>query len=131
MLWKEEDAGHRCCCVTPFKRRMMTKRLVISNTDDEINVNANGTGNGGSGTREDKLLHKVGVQVESAKGNDKGKAKLYEDDVIERKTVKGIKKHKEQLNRSESINESSYQVLKSYRRAVINGRAKMVEVPYH
>ena len=107
----------------------MTKCLFINNTDGEININANDIGKGGSGTGEDKLLHEVGVQVDSAKGNDKGKAKLYEDDVIERKTVKGIKKHKEQLNGSESINESSYQVVKSYRRAVINGRAKMVEVP--
>ena len=56
MLWQEEDAGHRCCCATPFKRRMMTKRLVISNTDGEINVNANGTGNGGGGTGEAKLV---------------------------------------------------------------------------
>jgi hypothetical protein len=108
----------------------MTKRLVISNTDGEINVNANGTGNGGGGLGEANLLSEVGVQVDSANSNDKGKAKLYEDDVIERKTVKGIKKHKEKLNGSDSLNESSYQVVKSYRRAVINGRAKMVEVPY-
>ena len=109
---------------------MTTKRLVISNSDGEINVNANGTGNGGGEPGDAILLSEVGVQGDSANGNGKGKAKLYEDDVIQLKTVKGVKKHKEQLDGSDSIDESSYQVVKSYRRAVINGRAKMVEVPY-
>ena len=72
------------------------------------------------------LLYEVGVQVDSANG----KAKLYEDDVREINTVKDVKKHKEQLNGSNSLDESSYQVVKSYRWVVINGRAKMVEVPY-
>lgn len=109
---------------------MITKRLVISNSDGEINVNANGTGNVGGEPGDAILLSQVGVEGDSANGNGKGKAKLYEDDVIQIKTVKGVKKHKEQLDGSDSIDESSYQVVKSYRRAVINGRAKMVEVPY-
>ena len=123
MVWQEEDAGHRCSCATPFKRRMVTKRLVLNNSVSVMNVNEGGSGIGGH-----QVVDEVGVQLEHSKGTDKGKAKQLNDDVIESKAVTGKKKLKEQVNGSETSKESSYQVVKTYRRAVINGRAKMVEV---
>ena len=104
MVWQEEDAGQRCCSSSPFKRRMPTKRLVLRNSEVKFTMNVKGSDEGGSGAREEDAV---------TEGN-KGKAK---------------KKRKDTVIGSEARNESSRQVVKTYRREVIDGRAKMVEVP--
>ncbi|PWA47743.1 hypothetical protein CTI12_AA496490 [Artemisia annua] len=124
MIWQKEDAGQRCCLTNPFKRGQKTKRVLNIETDGRLNANDTGC----SGTGEDTMFHQVGVETEHPNGPDKGKYKICEEGLLEINSIKGGKKLKQTLNGSESHTDSNFKVVKTYRKAVINGRAKMVEV---
>ncbi|PWA75673.1 hypothetical protein CTI12_AA240850 [Artemisia annua] len=121
---QEEDAGQRCSLTNPFKRGHKTKRVLNIDTDGWLNANDTGC----SGTGEYSMFHQVGVQPEHPNGPEQGKSKICEEGLLESNVIMGRKKLKQTLNGSESRKETGFKVVKTYRKAVINGRAKMVEV---
>ncbi|PWA75672.1 hypothetical protein CTI12_AA240840 [Artemisia annua] len=108
----------------PLSKGQKTKRVLNIDTDGRLNANDTGC----SGTGEYSMFHQVGVQPEHPNGPDQGKSKICEEGLPESNVIMGRKKLKQTLNGSESLKETGFKVVKTYRKAVINGRAKMVEV---
>ena len=74
------------------------------------------------------MLPEVGVQIDTADDNHQGKSKLNADDLLARKTTPTSRKRRSTNYAMENNNTTNLEVVKTYKRAVINGRAKMVEV---
>ncbi|GJV28218.1 hypothetical protein Tco_1384666 [Tanacetum coccineum] len=109
--WEEDDAGLRWCSSTPFDTRYKRKTSKSKKTyviHDE-----------GSGRKRKKSL---------VNGGNKGKEKVFEDEGADKKRKKtlvtGGSKGKEKVFEDE-VNQG---VVTIYKRAMVNGKSKMVEV---
>nr|GEX96724.1 hypothetical protein [Tanacetum cinerariifolium] len=116
MEWEEDDAGLRCCSSTPFNTRFKRKISKSKKTGvihDE-----------GAGRKRNKSLVNRG---------NKGKEKVFKDEGAGKKQkktlVNGGSKGKEKVFEDECMCRNGNQgVVTIYKRAMVNGKAKMVEV---
>ncbi|GKC06302.1 hypothetical protein Tco_0997912 [Tanacetum coccineum] len=134
--WEEDDAGLRCCSSTPFDTRYKRK---ISKSKKTGVIHDEGAGrkrkkslvNGGNKGKE-KVFEDEGADKKLKKtlvnGGSKGKENVFEDegaDIKRNKTlVNGGSKGKEKVFEDEG----NQGVVTIYKRAMVNGKAKMVEV---
>nr|GEV37342.1 transposase, MuDR, MULE transposase domain protein [Tanacetum cinerariifolium] len=98
MVWVEEDAALRCSSSSPFSTRIKKK--------------------GGKITK--KGLRK----------KEKGKHKMVDDELVGRKSIKTSRKGKEIMYEfpGPSSTKESHVSVTNYKRAIVNGKAKVVEV---
>ncbi|GJY50640.1 hypothetical protein Tco_0441487 [Tanacetum coccineum] len=116
MEWEEDDAGLRYCSSTPFDTRFKRK---ISKSKKTGVIHDEGAGR----KRKKSLVNR---------GN-KGKEKVFEDEGADKKQkktlVNGGSKGKEKVFEDECMCSNGNQgVVTIYKRAMVNGKAKMVEV---
>ncbi|GKD37475.1 hypothetical protein Tco_1257682 [Tanacetum coccineum] len=116
MEWEEDDVGLRCCSSTPFDTRFKRK-INKSKKTGVIHVE-------GAGRKRKKSFVNRG---------NKGKEKVFEDEGADKKQkktlVNGGSKGKEKVFEDECMcSNGNKGVVTIYKRAMVNGKAKMVEV---
>ncbi|GJX15164.1 hypothetical protein Tco_0206922 [Tanacetum coccineum] len=116
MEWEEDDVGLRCCSSTPFDTRFKRK-ISKSKTTGVIHDE-------GAGRKREKSLVNRG---------NKGKEKVFEDEGADKKRKKtlvtGGSKGKEKVFEDECMcSNGNDGVVTIYKRAMVNGKAKIVEV---
>ncbi|GJW75970.1 hypothetical protein Tco_0137652 [Tanacetum coccineum] len=116
MEWEEDDAGLRCCSSTPFDTRF-ERKIIKSKKTGVIHDE------GASRKRKKSLVN----------GDNKGKEKVFEDEGVDKKQkktlVNGGSKGKEKVFEDECMcSNGNKGIVTIYKRAMVNEKAKMVEV---